>query len=162
MRCDWSRRRFGCAYQVSIHTPTWGVTKVRWADTIAVLVSIHTPTWGVTHVIDLKYGAGVFQSTHLHEVWRIYPMYRWYIYTFQSTHLHEVWRSWSNMSKMQRHVSIHTPTWGVTVETNGRWFIRGGFNPHTYMRCDMAIGWWRDRRLTFQSTHLHEVWPYAG
>ena len=56
---------------VSIHTPTWGVTS--WGEEVngEWKVSIHTPTWGVTlrnssSLVDPK-----FQSTHLHEVWLI-------------------------------------------------------------------------------------------
>ena len=56
---------------------------------------------------------GVFQSTHLHEVWRRNRPSRNRPSRFQSTHLHEVWhRAGSNRADT------------------------GSFNPHTYMRCD--------------------------
>ena len=32
------------------------------------------------------------------------------------------------------------------------------FNPHTYMRCDIAVSLSFFPRCPFQSTHLHEVW----
>ena len=55
-------------------------------------VSIHTPTWGVTLRALFSLAADVFQSTHLHEVWRC-PSCCWCPWGwFQSTHLHEVWR----------------------------------------------------------------------
>ena len=98
-------------------------------------VSIHTPTWGVT-------------------------------YNF-------------NVFKLVLHVSIHTPTWGVTCLFTIPLCWTKGFNPHTYMRCDVEIDpvskfcivsihtptWGvTDNMFTlrycnwFQSTHLHEVW----
>ena len=142
---------------------------------------------------------------------------------FQSTHLHEVWRVGKHAHSLLYGVSIHTPTWGVTVDTvfpspisrfqsthlhevwllHLYWFHRRAcfnphtymrcdsrqlhkiaamimsFNPHTYMRCDFPcdklpvicivsihtptwgvtmILWHLDILNTFQSTHLHEVW----
>ena len=40
--------------EVSIHTPTWGVTQL--GDTLPFpdVVSIHTPTWGVTSVCSMR------------------------------------------------------------------------------------------------------------
>ena len=101
-------------------------------------VSIHTPTWGVTQIIKPQLYCNIkFQSTHLHEVWLFCPLYHgqfWpvSIHTptwgvtpsgfdighhrrFQSTHLHEVWRI-SRFLAFRICVSIHTPTWGVTVD----------------------------------------------
>ena len=54
---------------------------------------------------------------------------------FQSTHLHEVW--------------LNNPVYGILVN---------GFNPHTYMRCDLFRCCSEFHNLRFQSTHLHEVW----
>ena len=81
--------------------------------------------------------------------------------------------------ELRKRVSIHTPTWGVTLVT-GNWdAFNGGFNPHTYMRCDNGFvapssqievsihtpTWGvtlnylkRKMQSLFQSTHLHEVW----
>ena len=121
---------------VSIHTPTWGVTpKVKCTLDLSE-VSIHTPTWGVTLSLRDNIWSVTFQSTHLHEVW-LFVSVRWYcscevsIHTptwgvtansmnykinqmFQSTHLHEVW-----------------PIWITEVSNDFQ-----SFNPHTYMRCD--------------------------
>ena len=38
----------GVRPRVSIHTPTWGVTPCGYSDPQHRRVSIHTPTWGVT------------------------------------------------------------------------------------------------------------------
>ena len=135
MRCDYTKRMSAEAAQVSIHTPTWGVTRRRTSSKCSrrfqsthlhevwpgealdfmVLnsfnphtymrcdsttcstnytprVSIHTPTWGVTLFISYLLLSTMFQSTHLHEVWR-----------YEHSHSD----CWS--------VSIHTPTWGVTL-----------------------------------------------
>ncbi len=144
---------------VSIHTPTWGVTGGSESYGDGTVVSIHTPTWGVTPVplipllkdasfnphtymrCDLRVATTniiniVFQSTHLHEVWRIvranvrhnirfqstHLHEVWLVITlfpripfgFQSTHLHEVWQFAPGITHEPTEVSIHTPTWGVT------------------------------------------------
>ena len=123
------------------------------------------------------------------------------VFMFQSTHLHEVWHGQqaadAEYKRFNPHtymrcdqstictnqhwtVSIHTPTWGVTLFTSylllstmfqsthlhevwqsWQWMLwtYNSFNPHTYMRCDkqaLAIAQEADK---FQSTHLHEVWP---
>ena len=100
--------------------------------------------------------AYLFQSTHLHEVWPPLFHFTSHVKEFQSTHLHEVWQSWQfshdlinsfnphTYMRCDKHyanlptynkVSIHTPTWGVTVViTTGVDPV--SFNPHTYMRCD--------------------------
>ena len=106
--------RWYCSCEVSIHTPTWGVTFLREYEAWLRQVSIHTPTWGVTH---LDYRSverfPKFQSTHLHEVWQYVPRDVSVKVRFQSTHLHEVW-----------------PWYELSCE------FESGFNPHTYMRCD--------------------------
>ena len=100
-----------------------------------------------------------FQSTHLHEVWLLNLFFKYLVPMFQSTHLHEVWPIEYIFSRWQLSfnphtymrcdvcpfsvthqcliVSIHTPTWGVTLRS--------------------VIS---KIRVKFQSTHLHEVWRY--
>ena len=82
--------------------------------TFVILVSIHTPTWGVTLVLrHLAVDRGV--SIHT-PTWGV---------TF-----HPI------KDYLNERVSIHTPTWGVTSCPGcGRTLY--GFNPHTYMRCDI-------------------------
>ena len=56
-------------------------------------------------------------------------------------------------------VSIHTPTWGVSAFWCSSGFTTMSFNPHTYMRCESTRGHITPPAyMTFQSTHLHEVW----
>ena len=56
--------------EVSIHTPTQGVTRVDDRTSMLLSVSIHTPTQGVTWVTPYKHLQCVFQSTHPRRVWR--------------------------------------------------------------------------------------------
>ena len=100
---------------VSIHTPTWGVTINRMNNEFNARVSIHTPTWGVTWIRNSIHSSSVV-SIHT-PTWGVTSVV-WpntLSSTFQSTHLHEVW-----LTKQ----SLGLTTWR--------------FNPHTYMRCDIA------------------------
>ena len=112
MRCDRAGNSLTTWLTVSIHTPTWGVTISSW--TISV--------------------GKEFQSTHLHEVWRqrslhIPPTISFNPHTYMRCDKH-----YANLPTYNK-VSIHTPTWGVTVViTTGVDPV--SFNPHTYMRCD--------------------------
>ena len=136
MRCDYVIASFRYVYPVSIHTPTWGVTRVRVYPLSVPVVSIHTPTWGVTPPFLTIAVQRQFQSTHLHEVWPFA------LFNLDSSY----------------PVSIHTPTWGVTTWTRFSLVPYQGFNPHTYMRCDTLEAARSASALEFQSTHLHEVW----
>ena len=93
MRCDSPEAFENDIREVSIHTPTWGVTSSHHRQAHHRRVSIHTPTWGVTYRLTFPASVMVFQSTHLHEVWL--PVQN-----------HLLW---------EYAVSIHTPTWGVTL-----------------------------------------------
>ena len=179
MRCDYFFIRMAIIPYVSIHTPTWGVTFKFYCYGKTSIVSIHTPTWGVTYSLRLKFLLGLFQSTHLHEVWLIGGMTQYIefdvsIHTptwgvtssldckkqlnmFQSTHLHEVWPLFT-------FSSIVSPSFQST-HLHEVWLISPlmqhsilCFNPHTYMRCDFAPCGHCKSCIMFQSTHLHEVW----
>ena len=101
--------------RVSIHTPTWGVTLNGLLAYDMLKVSIHTPTWGVTKRLPIHHAFRLFQSTHLHEVWLKFLLENVKMSKFQSTHLHEVWHRYTDSKTRNRC-----------------------FNPHTYMRCDRA------------------------
>ena len=136
MRCDFVFESIDTKpLNVSIHTPTWGVTHCAANCLSKPHVSIHTPTWGVTHFFDIFTFSSRFQSTHLHEVWRRLTSEQSKLLEFQSTHLHEVWPCTTRLQ-------------GLSV----------CFNPHTYMRCDWASLDFTGSVFMFQSTHLHEVW----
>ena len=101
-------------FLVSIHTPTWGVTKNRWNPPVCTDVSIHTPTWGVTIGRFISIIKKAFQSTHLHEVWQGNWRVKIATYSFNP---HTYMRCDSKWRHNRKHlaVSIHTPTWGVTL-----------------------------------------------
>ena len=80
---------------------------------------------------------------------------------FQSTHLHEVWRSLIFGLFVWFSFNPHTYMRCDILDSHCE-RIRLSFNPHTYMRCDAtnlncSIG-----QVQFQSTHLHEVWRQHG
>ena len=115
MRCDQAELNVKAANYVSIHTPTWGVTQLFRRNEPFKKVSIHTPTWGVTYEWCTGWYCCWFQSTHLHEVWHYLDMKVFEKRLFQSTHLHEVWHTGGFKTQDLYVVSIHTPTWGVTI-----------------------------------------------
>ena len=135
---------------VSIHTPTWGVTSEELSFPYPVYVSIHTPTWGVTSLIKSWLPTKSFQSTHLHEVWLCYNFYNLRSFVFQSTHLHEVWLLIFLIVFIIISFNPHTYMRcdrGRSITT--RWCR--SFNPHTYMRCDEIIT--KIHRLFLVSIH---------
>ena len=136
--------------RVSIHTPTWGVTVVRSLRTRCYRVSIHTPTWGVTQSSLTPACLGVFQSTHLHEVWLSADLNRSRYLVFQSTHLHEVWPidpiCLYPVVKFQS-THLHEVWLNFYILRACFW----SFNPHTYMRCDVCK--FRSKSLPCVSIH---------
>ena len=123
---------------VSIHTPTWGVTKGSWKISRTNYVSIHTPTWGVTkdyyyyyHHLDVSIHTPTWGVT-------LYEIYSGFYNKFQSTHLHEVWHSWLcwwvDFSCFNPHTYMRCDNPVVREKE-----IAVGFNPHTYMRCDLTF-----------------------
>ena len=78
---------------VSIHTPTWGVTSQPIYVDMLEIVSIHTPTWGVT--IGVNNGVLYFEGFNPH------------------THM-GCDGALASSTAEDMAVSIHTPTWGVT------------------------------------------------
>ena len=155
--CDEIGHPVWTLFDVSIHTPTQGVTQRAMLYAIPIQVSIHTPTQGVT--IDwhpLQYGCQ-FQSTHPRRVWLWWCVMAHHVFEFQSTHPRRVWLYiqlclwlWIRFNPHTHagcdvdlaiyipglNVSIHTPTQGVTC---ARWKIF----QQTWM---------------FQSTHPRRVW----
>ena len=134
--CDRSGRfTLCCSMDVSIHTPTQGVTTLAAVNSRNPRVSIHTPTQGVTQAEvwkvwhrsfnphthagcdtgrSLESLAQEFQSTHPRRVWPSASTYIASVSMFQSTHPRRVWLETPTGSSCQP-VSIHTPTQGVTV-----------------------------------------------
>ena len=76
-------------------------------------VSIHTPTWGVTGIVTATDSISMFQSTHLHEVWlnRSFVSKR---HKGFNPHTYMRCDTATCGAGTRATVSIHTPTWGVT------------------------------------------------
>ena len=135
MRCDLWQQQIGQLSQVSIHTPTWGVTLS-----------------GIS-----KQQTRRFQSTHLHEVWQTETNATSMGVCFNP---HTYMRC--DTIKIYPLFSITSFNPHTYMRCDHDWLVVSrynlGFNPHTYMRCDDVysadIGF-----NVFQSTHLHEVWP---
>ena len=119
-------------------------------------VSIHTPTQGVTSPCWIPGRPIRFQSTHPRRVWLWKEGYERCWLRFQSTHPRRVWQESTSLSDSSnlfqsthprrvwllsmlrftyKDVSIHTPTQGVTME----YFLQYA-------------------RYRFQSTHPRRVW----
>ena len=86
---------------------------------------------------DHKRDTWPFQSTHLHEVWPCLLSKSSYLSLFQSTHLHEVWLGYQSIPAVTfLFQSTHLHEVWLSCAPNSDLDI--GFNPHTYMRCDLV------------------------
>ena len=179
MRCDDGYKYYGRYVNVSIHTPTWGVTLAAQYPNGNWHVSIHTPTWGVTKRLINVYLYIMFQSTHLHEVWLCPSVLEtWYGCFNPHTYMRcdSAWKSIEISERTRFNPHTYMRCDDTVLRTC---IVNHCFNPHTYMRCDVCWVWlaiwkavsihtptWgvtpRQRKdwntLQFQSTHLHEVW----
>ena len=123
--------------EVSIHTPTKGVTvctESQWAESV---VSIHTPTKGVTtSTVNCSAAIPLFQSTHPRRVWHVAAVVAVAATCF-NPHTHEG-------CDMTRPTLLNRQT---------------SFNPHTHEGCDFRGEDRRTAEYVFQSTHPRRVWP---
>ena len=133
---------YGCvtfAINVSIHTPTKGVTAICNWVLAALSVSIHTPTKGVT-----------FLSKFITIPFR-----------FQSTHPRRVWHKRNNFDVSMLSFNPHTHE-GCDLIL--KFFIAYilSFNPHTHEGCDSLYASWSSPDSLFQSTHPRRVWRISA
>ena len=134
MRCDLATEQVFPTEEVSIHTPTWGVTIGGMTQYIEFDVSIHTPTWGVTLS---RRDSKDPKSFNPHTYMRCDEILKEY--------------------EFNRLVSIHTPTWGVTsvyTRTVSRKLFQSTHLHEVWPANDGKL----TMDALFQSTHLHEVW----
>ena len=156
MRCDSALTWNILSRIVSIHTPTWGVTQEGLTQLRLNIVSIHTPTWGVTAPLYVSSRFEMFQSTHLHEVWRYNTVDIFFPECFNP---HTYMRCDAPLYQPRDigRVSIHTPTWGVTDwigTSSNRWWFQSTHLHEVWLLKQSQLIYTR----MFQSTHLHEVW----
>ena len=116
-------------FDVSIHTPTKGVTS-RYQQWLSdKVVSIHTPTKGVTPLLSQYKRTILFQSTHPRRVWRTTCKAIRTIASF-NPHTHEGCDERPARLFELLRVSIHTPTKGVT-DQSCNWASVGRVSIHT-------------------------------
>ena len=97
-------------------------------------VSIHTPTQGVTQPPQAVEATHRFQSTHPRRVW----LRREIKLSVSPVSIHTPTQGVTFFEMLYNRlndVSIHTPTQGVTILDN-RFIKHLGFNPHTHAGCD--------------------------
>ena len=99
---------------ISIHTPTQGVTFVNFIIWFYHRISIHTPTQGVTNGQTHTDSFPVFQSTLPHREWQFRMRAVVILEEFQSTLPHREWPQFHCSFLPSVSISIHTPTQGVT------------------------------------------------
>ena len=124
---------------VSIHTPTKGVTILGNLPKSAFWVSIHTPTKGVTYCFRSWFIANSRFNPHTHEGCDSSPGITSSQKIGFNPHTHEGCDTARRKRCPCLHVSIHTPTKGVT-------YVLG-----------IIVG-----RNWFQSTHPRRVWLTSG
>ena len=134
--CDDVTVYFSVSAKVSIHTPTQGVTQSITSTKLIKIVSIHTPTQGVTAFPErILYCEGFNPHTHagcdmLRRRWVFNPV-------CFNPHTHAGCDSRYPVVSIVPNVSIHTPTQGVTYQSNRNFGCTFRFNPHTHAGCDI-------------------------
>ncbi len=103
--------------QISIHTPTQGVTINHTEDMKMGKISIHTPTQGVTlWIFRLSFLGSISIHTPTQGV-----------------------TGWGCRGGGRFYISIHTPTQGVTSIKCQPWLIGLYFNPHSHAGSDCSF-----------------------
>ena len=121
-------------------------------------VSIHTPTQGVTLWKTKSLMHKLFQSTHPRRVWLCVSWAADIRSAFQSTHPRRVWLKLFSFPR-EAGVSIHTPTQGVT-HTEYKTSMAQQFqstHPRRVWQHEPLI---HQRKHLFQSTHPRRVWHH--
>ena len=175
--CDPSTPLWCWRQQVSIHTPTKGVTVIMPAELKAKAVSIHTPTKGVTSKLSRtspNSQVSIHTPTKGVTEGRLWGTQQ----TFVS--IHTPTKGVTDQVRVigaDLCVSIHTPTKGVTLtkrclrfvlmfqSTHPRrvWLstlrlelhIPSCFNPHTHEGCDLVLSQTQGNKKSF-NPHTHE------
>ena len=171
--CDEIGHPVWTLFDVSIHTPTQGVTINGPTGAACTFVSIHTPTQGVTLRLSQRMAISrLFQSTHPRRVWQDIAIGEVVLKGFQSTHPRRVWllqplRSSLNgcfnphthagcddvvASLAPRPISFNPHTHaGCDTSFRGRVVTSCGFNPHTHAGCDIKLF----NRIIIRNVSIH-------
>ena len=114
--CDSTHANHRCLQNVSIHTPTKGVTFCSCSSFWFSNVSIHTPTKGVTGSWFFKHIRWLCFNPHTHEGCDGEFLHRRRIRKGFNPHTHEGCDCNGEINTWRIKVSIHTPTKGVTLK----------------------------------------------
>ena len=142
---------------ISIHTPTKGVTLIRQISLIVAIhfnphshkgsdianltiplnttISIHTPTKGVTLKIQCQQLWDTFQSTLPQREWHDEFVKHQQFSNF-NPHSHKGSDEETTSNAGSVLISIHTPTKGVTSGSHWGFPGAGNFNPHSHKGSD--------------------------
>ena len=166
---------------ISIHTPTKGVTVCTFCKSKSLAISIHTPTKGVTILSKYLLFPVWYFNPHSHEGSDfVLPPVAFMFHVFQSTLPRREWQKRHNNDRLcsiyfnphshegsdvkpkklslGKIISIHTPTKGVTqiVTYNpAEWY---DFNPHSHEGSDVVKMATKKTTKKFQSTLPRREW----
>ena len=134
--CDHSEANDLYYYNVSIHTPTQGVT-IRFLlfRTILYRFNPHTHAGCDFNVCFLFFQRQSF-NPHTHAGCDIVVEKNFFLFTFQSTHPRRVWRLWLVIWKQLSSFNPHTHAGCDWVVRYCLWLVIC-FNPHTHAGCDI-------------------------
>ena len=155
--CDLSPKKIVPLHQVSIHTPTKGVTLDHRLYPSHHLVSIHTPTKGVTYSSRPNFLPYLRFNPHTHEGCDSICMSKFPLSYCFNPHTHEGCdAALLRVLQALGTVSIHTPTKGVTcIPDDSRTFqIVSIHTPTKGVTQKLTT---ESIRLEFQSTHPRRV-----
>ena len=143
-------------FDVSIHTPTKGVTLLFHKKIWIFTVSIHTPTKGVTPCTVAAWANVCCFNPHTHEGCDLMSQRLLCCAMSFNPHTHEGC-DYLDLSHLRTHfVSIHTPTKGVTGSSpEAR--CRGIVSIHTPTKGVTALPGYALLTISFQSTHPRRV-----
>ena len=181
--CDGKNQLSSNKHQVSIHTPTKGVTQIEYCRHYHDSVSIHTPIQGVTHKGSKTTAVWKFQSTHPYRVWRMVQLiiisklcFNPHTHTgcdvfditafrstllFQSTHPYRVWLNNALSIPSEECFNPHTHT-GCDQKNENTNTLAYDVSIHTPIQ-----GVTQRKNATtltnkFQSTHPYRVWLWLS
>ena len=149
--CDEIGHPVWTLFDVSIHTPTQGVTINGPTGAACTFVSIHTPTQGVTLRLSQRMAISrLFQSTHPRRVWQDIAIGEVVLKGFQSTHPRRVWLLQPLRSSLNGCFNPHTHA-GCDNDIEMNMIFLKSFNPHTHAGCDTS----ETNNISSQAVSIH-------
>ena len=134
--CDRDEIVSSLSINVSIHTPTQGVTTILiFHDLLKMFQSTHPRRVWLLKLFPVRYLHG-FQSTHPRRVWLIFDCPFAPLVQFQSTHPRRVWRIMvPDTPAFEKFQSTHPRRVWLCAQVLSC-ALPTSFNPHTHAGCD--------------------------